>query len=636
MKASKYLLILLIAVSFILSSCGGKSEQSSAAPAPDSEAPVPETLDSEEPSEPEAPDSEEESAPESEETNPADAAAASEKAMENFLAKLREGNYVLDAKDFLKTTAYSRDLVYFEYAEDIYEDFVVMSVENETFQAMLRESGLEEVVFLGEGQAIDAAEEKLPNYWAGEAASEGNIYNLFYNNPENPLEFVSYEDTVKQSLASFTGYGSAAVRLMHEVYLVLDGEDPSEVHLKAEVDDDPVARISFEDIDVAITFGNAENNAAAQAWMENPVYPEAKTEWNESDIFILNSVFLPGYGEAALPFPTFASHAFKMDEENFVANDEVSIRDCRATEEDMKKYAASLIENGFEEVQETAEDGTVTTWYRRMLREEYKCYSSVNLEYDNGVSLVAKKYYDFPVYEELGAVNEVIGKCGFTELPASENIISVKATDTANESTESWLYFFNYDLMLDTEIDFSDEAEMQSYIKSYEEALVNAGFTQGEDDEEEGIIVYESPNGFSSFRYLFADEDTAAILYKSEKYISEEEAEKMIRDAGFPAIDLNDTISCRDLRAFRKAQYGLDQKAFITVGQTFASGEEAEKFLSEYEAVLNAAGFDRENPAVVGSNKQVALVNADGSMAVGIDFFEEEGGATVNFDFSAE
>ncbi|MBR5755067.1 MAG: hypothetical protein IKX97_04520, partial [Erysipelotrichaceae bacterium] len=37
--------------------------------------------------------------------------ADSEIAMNNFLRKIEEGNYVIDAKEYLKTTVFSRDQV---------------------------------------------------------------------------------------------------------------------------------------------------------------------------------------------------------------------------------------------------------------------------------------------------------------------------------------------------------------------------------------------------------------------------------------------------------------------------------------------------------------------------------------------
>ena len=558
----------------------------------------------------------------------------SEKAMNNFLAKIEEGNYTIEAKDYLKTTVSSRDQATFEYVEDIYNDFVVMSVNNETFQGYLNGDKLEDVQFLGEGQAIDAAKKRLPNGWIDLA--DGNIWNLFYNIQEDPLKFVSYEDTVKQNLASMVGYGENSVRLMHEVYVILDKEDPTLVKVQAEMDEDLVARINYDDIDLEISFGNAASNALADAWVKDPVYPAARDAWDETDEFIFNSVFLPEYGLDAIPFPSFASYALTVDGENFVWDDEVKIRDSHASEKDMADYVAKLLQNGFSEVTETAEDGTVKTYYRKLLREAYKCYSSIDLEYDNGVSMTAKKYYDFPKYDTLEGINEAIGKIGYPALPASDAFSSYQGTDRACEMTESWLYFFDYDLGLYVDVEFNDKAEADAYLKAYEETLVNHGFTpnKGGEDEEADAEYYESENGFYSFRYSYTGENVLSMLFKSERYITTDEAEKMIAEAGFPKIDLHEPISSRDLRMFQKSRYGRDMKAYLTVSQEFESAEKAEEFLGNLEAALNDMGFDRVNPDNVGSLKTIAIASEDLSKYVGIDYFPDQ--AMINFDFVSE
>ena len=108
----------------------------------------------------------------------------------------------------------------------------------------------------------------------------------------------------------------------------------------------------------------------------------------------------------------------------------------------------------------------------------------------------------------------------------------------------------------------------------------------------------------------------------------------MIADAGFPKVGLSEPITCRDLREFRKIRYGTDMKAYITVSQEYESAEKAEAFLSGLEAALNKDGFDRENPDVVGSLKQIVIYNEAKGMYVGIDYFPEQ--AQVNLDFVAE
>ncbi len=562
-------------------------------------------------------------------------AEISEKAMDNFLAKIHDGKYTIDSKNFIKIYVYSKDLVWFDYVDEVYHDFAAMSVNNEVFQGFLDEDGLRNITFLTEGQAIDAANSRLPGYWLNEEVSEGNIYNLFYNQPEEPLTFVSHEESVKRSMLSYAGYGETALRLMGDVYLEMNDIDPTVVHLKATVDDDVVARIEYDDIDIVITFGEAKDCEAAEAWMKAPEYPEARTAWTDTDMFVLDSVFLPGYGEAAMPFPTFASYAMTMDQ-NFVMTDEAAIRDSRATEQDLADYIELLKKEGFEETK-IVEDGVEKTVYRRMLREAYSCYSQIEATYNNGVNLVAKKAYDFPVYDDLDAVNAVIKNQGFTELPASENFVSLKGTDRANELTESWLYFFDYDLYLYVDIDFKDMDEMTEYLDQYVATLVKSGFTPVyESDEDEEVSYYASPDENSSFRYMMMDEDSVSLLYKSEAIISAEEAEKRIAEAGFPEIDLHDPITCRDLVPFEKVRDGHDYKIYLAFGQTFETTDEAEEFLNAYEAKLNEAGFGRVNPGEAGSRKTVAIYNEEKDMLVGLDLFQQQDGALVEFDFVAE
>ncbi|MBQ1391097.1 MAG: hypothetical protein IIY82_05055 [Firmicutes bacterium] len=635
MKTKKCVAILLILLllACMLTACGGSSQPA----APDAEPAEEDAEPAEEDAEPAEP--EPEPAEPEEEPEPAPAADP-ETAMENFLAKVAAGNYVINA-EALKTTVASPEQVAFEFADELYNDFAVVSVKNEVFQGFLTEEGFTDAKFLGEGTAVDVAGLRLLNAWLDEGLTDGNIWNLFYNVPEEPLKFVSHEEAVKKSLLSFVGYNENAMRLMQDVYLILDQEDPTSVRLQAVVDDDLVARISYDDIDLEVTFGNAESLPNADVWMQDPSYPEARTEWTETDEFIFNSVFLPGYGLEAIPFPPFASYALLVDEENFVMDDEVRIRDSHATEEDLAAYVAVLEENGFSAVKEEAADGSEKTAYRKLLREDYKCYSSIELAYEDGIDLTAKKYYDFPVYDDLDTINAAIGRIGYPALPASDNFTSCQGTDRADEMTESWLYFFDYDLGLYVEMAYEDQEATLAYLKEYEETLLGAGFTpdkaaeedaeEYEESEEREFDHYESENGFASFRFHFLEDGVVTLLFKSQRYISAAEAAQLIADAGFPAIDLSDPLTCRDHKLFQKVQYGRDLDAFITVSKTFTDAEEAEAFLSSYEEALNAVGFDRENPAVVGSNKQIAIYNEEAGMLVGVDFFPEE--AIVNLDF---
>lgn len=607
---------LLAALLMLLGGCGSSDVQP---PVPD------EQQDSQEEPTPEEPDKE---------LSPAEKAEMSERAMQNFLDKVSTGNYVMESGGYLKTTAYSEDLVVFDYADDsAYTDFAVMSVKDEVFQGFFDKDGVEEVVFLTEGKAIDAARAKLPSNWLAEEISDGNIYNVFYNDTEDPLRFVSYDAGIQNQVRTFAGYGDVAMKYMHEVYLILDGEDPTVARIQAEVDDDEVARYYFDDIDVTITFGGAQEDARAGSWMKDPVYPEARTGWTESDIFIFNSVFLPGYGEQAVPFIPFASYALSIDEEQFVFDDRVYIRDPHATEADIESYADALVRSGFEKV---TEDGAES--YRRLLREETNCYSSISLEYDDGLNMTAEKYYDLPRYEGLADINGKVTENGYPALPETGDLTGFTALDRKDAETESWLYFFDYDAVLYVYAKYSDPDKVTAYLDGYAAKLADAGFrpVYVDGDEDGEIDFYRSEDGSGTFRYHFEDDgETVILLFKSEKCLTASEAQQIIADAGFPDIDLAAYLTGRDHAKFNKVMYGRDYDSAITFTMQFPSEKEGDAFLHQYVDALFEDGFLNVPASALGSNKTNGYINEDTGLGLAFDFAPGADGEDtfIYFDF---
>ncbi len=641
-KQSKHVLtavavLLMTAIILMMGGCS-KSEDSSKAPESSaSESSAPESTAPES----SVPESSEES---SSEMTAQEKAELSERAMQNFLNKIQSGNYVMNSEGFLKTTVYSDDLVWFDYEDDgSYSDFAVMSVNNEVFQGFLEENGVRDVSFLKEGTALETAKPKLPAYWLTDDVSEGNIYNLFYNDTEDPLKFVSYDTNVQNQVRSFVGYGQIALNYMHEVYLVLDAEDPTQARLQCVVDDDEVARYYFDDIDVVITFGDAQSESRAQAWMGNPEYPEARTEWTEGDLFVFNSVFLPGYGDKAIPFIPTASYALMIDEENFVYSDEVDIRDSHATLDDVDAYKLLLVQNGFEPVEEDGE-----YQFRKLLREDTKCYSSISVTYNDGMDFVAKKYYDFPKYEGLDSINGVLTSTDYPALPETQALTELKAYDTKAEQIESWLYFFDYETVLYVYAKYGDYDQAMEYLDAYIEDLKNAGYTPvyiDPDDEESGIDHYTSPNTSASFRYHFEDDnETVILLFKNEKYLTADETEQILKETGFPEIDLTGVyVSGRNHKKFNEVMYGKNFSMAISFETVFETQEAAEAFLDNYVALLDEDGYLNGPGSLIGSNKQVSYRNEASGLGLAFDFYPSESGETrVYFeckggiDFEAE
>ena len=127
---------------------------------------------------------------------------------------------------------------------------------------------------------------------------------------------------------------------------------------------------------------------------------------------------------------------------------------------------------------------------------------------------------------------------------ADGNYVMDAPKHKANELTESWLYFFNYDALLYVDVDYENEDEVLAYLEDYANTLLQKNYSPVDEDDEEGPDYYASENGFASFRYHFDQDGKLTLLFKVEKYINAAEAAKMVQAAGFPAIEFTDRRGC--------------------------------------------------------------------------------------------
>ena len=602
---------------------------------------------------------------EGEEPGPAEArsnAEISEAAMENFLKKAEAGNYTIAGEE-IKGSVCSEDLViYFRpirYDDVDYDGFAVMTVNgNETFLGWLGEDGITNLSFVAQGKAQDLAADgaeiqdfnsMLPEFWL--EVTGGNIWDLFYNDMENPLLFVSNADEVKALVQLYGNIGDMAMTRMQEVYLELDAEDPASAHLRTSFSE---GYPNLADVDILITFGEAESDPRAEAWMKDPdrTYPEPRTEWGIDEIN-LNAVFLPGYGITAVPFPDFATYAFTLDLNAILEEDVIRVRDAKATEADMQAYAAKLLEKGFT----AAKDENGNPCYRLMLREAYQCYSSISLIYDDGITLVARKYYDCPQYSGLEEINGQLTAAGFTALPEKSGMSDFTGEDRASEMTESWVYFFDYELGMYVDFRYADRAAAEEYVQSYIASLT--GFHpdhEGEDEDYEEAEDYlgaeeakkfaalqdedlfyrsETKEGQKTFKYRFnEDGETVSFLFKAEDYVAPEELKTRLAEAGYPEIGLDAYSSCRDFRLFRKTMYGQDLLMDLSLSLLFDTPAEAEAFLDQYITSLRDENdFEILNPATIEMDKPIAYgKEADGKLLVfGLNYTPETTLASIEF-----
>ena len=621
------LLALVMVFALLCAACGknGGETQPEPEPEPADTTPV-EPVTPDEPEEPEEPA----------EPSPAEIAEMSERAMDNFLAKILAGHYVMEAAGVIRTSAVSDDLVLFDYADDeLYSDFAVMSLNNEVFQGFLEDDGVRDVSFLTVGNALETASVRLPSRWLDEEVSQGNIYNLFYNDTEDPLKFVSYDTNVQDMLRTSVGYGQIALNYMHEVYLTLDQEDPTVAHVTCQVDDNETARYYFDDIDLVITFGGAESDARVDAWMKDPVYPEARTEWEYGDFFMFNSVFMTGMEDPLVPFPASASYAMQLNDETFYMDDEILIRDPHGKQEDVDAYIELLKSAGFAETE--SEDGIC---YRRLLRDETKCYASAYVDYDDGLNIEVVKYYEFPAYEGMDEINGAVTAAGYPALSATEALTDLHATDTRFEQTESWLYFYDYDISLYVYGKYADPDQAQAYLDAYAEELLQNGFHPvhaDPDDEESEIIYYDSEDGSASFRYHFEDDgENLILLFKAEKCLTADEGNAILTEAGFPAVDADAFTNGRNHKQFYKVMYDRDFTSAISFTLHYDTPEEAEAYLDSYVALLEEADFYRVPGNAAFSRKENGYINEEKGMSVAFDYYPEDyGGSGIYFEFKS-
>ncbi len=594
------------------------------------------------------------------------AADISEAAMENFLDKAEAGNYIINCEGHKKATVYSEDLVFFNldvrFDGISYDGFALMTVnEDETFLGLLDEDAMADLTFVQEGTALDFAcygtvlgdmHLSLPNSWIRRSAY--SIWDLFYNDVEDPLTFVSHADEVKALVQLFADIGEAGMPRMQDVYLELDSEDPTEAHLRTSFTD---GYPTLDDVDIVITFGNAEADPRAEAWINDPdrEYPPARDGWGD-EVMDLNAVFLPGYGETAVPFPDFATYAFTLDAGAVLTNDEIRIRDSRATEEGMQEYIGKLLDHGFSAV--TDDNGE--TCYRLLLRDERKCSSSIYLDYAGGVTMTARKYYEFPAYNGLDEINAQITEKDFPQLPADECFTDYSAIDTAYEAVESWLCFFNYDLVLFTNFRYEDRDAAEAYVNAYVESLEGfAPAPEGEDqdeyDETEAYLGAESeelkrftalkdedvyyycagPEGKRSFKYLFSEDgETVSMLFKSESYVTTEETRELLAGAGFPEISLDHYSSCRDTVEFQKYMYGRELPLDLALSLSFETAADADAFLDPYICFIREEGsFDITDPETADMDKNIVYTKESGSDLLIIGCNYDEGQTLINLEF---
>ena len=563
------------------------------------------------------------------ETEPLDNPTISEIAMDNFFKKVNQSNYSIRNDDYVTISVYSKDLVYVDYADIFRDDSIYMTVNNkETFVVDIGEDGYsqDDIRFYGEGLAAEVVQDRTLYYWNCIALE--NIWDAFTNFSDEPLKFFIIDQDIKLQIAQeFAGINQMFISRVDEIYLTLDKEDPTSAQILITFTSHE--QMPLKNITLTITFGvERPSSLPTDEWVNNPnrKYPEAPTSWNTSDEVAFSVVFTQGFDieRDLMPFPDFATYAFTRDQDSAYYYGQIWISDCHATEADMNAYIQKLLRSGFEQAEETLSDGTKRICYHHLLTDYgdgFYSYSSIYLEYDNGVYITTRKYFNTKSYEGLNNINNLITDKNFIALENDNCLTHFTASDSTYEVIEGLAGLFTYDLVLDVDISYNDQETADAYLRNYITKLEGAGYTlMGQ-----SLYVLKTESYENKFEYNpdYALVGILQIRFKSQKYLNDEDANAAIEDAGFPSMELENYDSeCRDIKLMYKILFNLDHEHVYLVHLSFDTPELMIQYLDDYlDKKLLASGYEKvDDPMDVKvPYKNLAYYNAEKGLIVALN-----------------
>ena len=529
-------------------------------------------------------------------------------AINNLVKNIEANNYVVSGND-IEINVSSSDLVSFEYGSSKQnKDFVAMSVNDEVFQAYPNDDNLEWLVFVQYGNAVQACAKQamLLNYMTN--IFGGNMFDAFTSLPNEAGLYVSHETSIKEMIKRIGSYSDLIYASMEDVYLKIDDENASSAKLSVHVYNQ-TARYDF-DIELDITFGNAKKNSLADSWMKNPTYPDNPPTWTYNQVGAIDMVFnlwptdKSGIG---VPFPQGASYALYLNPD-LIMNGFVYIEDRHMTEQGVNNYIDILKNNGFVESQDEEGD----TCYRKLLRDESSCYSSIYVDYNDGLELLAEEYFEFEHKNNLGDINAQItldSNGGYPALENNNGIISVDAIDYKMREYEAYVYLNEYDLVYFVDIEYNDDFDPYQYIDEYISRLEESGFIF---INSEADPRYSKSNGDINFRYnIDIYNNVINMKFKTNKRYSLFEVNQVLDY--YPDILLGNDLAHYSAKSAINHQLIIFSKSYnlyFELDAYFNSEQAAMNFIDNYLSNLNDAGF--YNVPNAGTGRTYEYVNDDG------------------------
>ena len=502
-----------------------------------------------------------------------------EVAMENFVEKVKDANYVIKGEDF-ETNVYSKNQVTLKYEREGYADYAIMSVNEEVFQAKITDNNLSNITFVDYNEAHAACSNKLYtiNYIVN--MSFGNMFDIFTNITDVDGKYVTNSSYVREFIMTAGGYSPQIESAMQDIYLTFDSEDVNEAHLTTKFYN-AVSHIDI-DVDFKITFGNAKSFAPAASWMKKPVYPEAQTDWSLNQLGALEFVFCLYPDEDVtkyVPFYEGASYAVYFDYDVIKVSDSAYIYDSHVTKDNVTLYKQKLVNNyGFSLI--TDEDGMQC--YEKVLRSESNSFVRIYIKDDDGIEIIPKIYFKTYKTSDIDEINNALNSNGFVVL--DKTFTEVYAEDVLWREMESYLHISEYDLVYMVDLGFDTVEEANNYLDSYLDALVNAGFKEIRGDFG---TYYEGYYGERKVWYNI-DDNLVQFKFKADRNYKFAVVNDYLDNSGFEELDPDDVIHmfAKSMVDFEYIKNSLEYDVYFEVMLYFDRTDIIDDYLGDYEIIL--------------------------------------------------
>lgn len=541
-----------------------------------------------------------------------------EVAMNNFLSKVDSLNYTVKSED-LTTYVINENLIMLDYTSPETSDLAWMCVNGEVFEGRMRSTF--DVTFIEYGNAISTATYAFRTLNSIEYASGGNIWDLFTNIGRTG-EYISTSEYLKVILCYLAEAPKDFAGTIDEVKLTIYGEAANKATLSGHFglwNVDLEAEITFDTTGVDKTIPNT--------WMESPVYPAAKTEWDMYDMGSFVTLFYKD-DEDCLPFVDGMTYAYYVNYQVVSQNEVYEARDLHLAQSDYLNYIAKLESNGY--TLETERDGI--QYYHKSLRPDVGLVASVMVDWDstNGFYLALRPYYVCEEYDRLSDINSLLTANNLPNL-STKSVKECYAMDVTGPDMDEIIYISEYSLVLEADLTFEDETTAEIYLAAFIEYVLELGYKEHPASMFDPNEYYQTVDETKSVRYMI-NNNVLSFRFKAAKYYAMIDVDEALDLNGFTSITGKTTdawlyYTAKDEKKHEHFQNGHDYIYAFSVNLCYEDANKADAFADAYASELvNNLGFEEMNGFFVKDLLTVkiqVLMNEDQTYLVTLKFLKD-------------